>query len=288
MKALLLLPCLLVGFSCTSRVGPRTGSPAEPVHVTSFSLRKDVIYTPPGWPQALPADVYVPDGPGPWPGVLLIHGGSWANKDRRSDMEGIAEHLAHRGYVVMNATYRLAPQSIYPAQLQDLQQASRWFRAQAPALHLQTGHIGVFGYSAGAQLAGLLGAMDAPPGQRFQAVVAGGTPADLRKFPKSPIVATYLGGSIAQKPGLFAAASPVTHLTPGDPPVFIYHGSRDILVPPDQATDYAAALEKAHVPHELVWQKGRGHVTAFLSYGDVLPAALSFLDRHLRATPGSP
>ncbi|TDU66022.1 acetyl esterase/lipase [Prosthecobacter fusiformis] len=283
MKAhLLLFVCLLSSLSCTTRVGPRIGTPVQPVRVAGFTLREDVIYTPPGWPQALPADVYVPDGPGPWPGILLIHGGSWANKDRRSDMDGIAGHLARRGYVVMNATYRLAPQHIHPAQIHDLQQATRWLRTHADQLHLQPDHLGVFGYSAGGHLAALLAALDAPADLRFQAVVAGGAPSDLRKFDRSPIVTTYLGGSLQEKSALYAAASPVTHLTSDDPPVFIYHGTRDTLVPPDHASDYAAALKKVGIPHELVWQNGRGHIAAFLSYGDILTPALSFLDRHLR------
>ncbi|SKB01206.1 Acetyl esterase/lipase [Prosthecobacter debontii] len=278
-----LLGTLLVSLnSCTSREGSLTGQPVKPIRVGGFDYQRDIVYTPPSWPQAIPADLYVPQGPGPWPGVLLIHGGSWANTDRRSDMEGIAEHLARRGYVVLNATYRLAPEAIYPAQLHDLQQALRYLRAHAAELHLRADRLAAFGYSAGGQLAAQLGAVNGPASLRIQAVVAGGAPTDLRRFPRSPIVAAYLGGSLAEKPSLHAEASPVTHLDPSDPPVFLYHGTRDTLVPPDQTTRYAAALAQAGIPHELVWQKGRGHVGAFLAYGEILDEAIGFLDRHLR------
>lgn len=268
--------------SCTTREGGITGRPLEPVRVGGFDRQRDIIYTPPGWPQSIPADLYVPAGEGPWPGVLLIHGGSWANTDRRSDMEGMAEHLARRGYVVLNATYRLAPNSIYPAQLQDLRQALRYLRRHAAELKLRPDRIAAFGYSAGGQLAAQLGALQGAADERVQAVVAGGAPTDLRRFPRSPIVAAYLGGTLSQKPALHAEASPVTHLDASDPPVFLYHGTRDTLVPPDQTRLYAAALTKAQVPHELVWQKGRGHVGAFLAYGEILDEAIGFLDRHLR------
>ncbi|MEN3943947.1 alpha/beta hydrolase [Prosthecobacter sp. SYSU 5D2] len=282
MKAFFLLPLLLASLSCTTRVGAPTGEKVPPVRVGGFTVQKDVIYTPPGWPQALPADVYVPDGPGPWPGILMIHGGSWTGKERRSDMAGLSEHLARRGYVVMNTTYRLAPEHLYPAQVEDLRQATRWMVANAETLRLQKDRLGVFGYSAGGQLAAMMGALDSAKGLRFKAVVAGGAPTDLRKFDRSPIVSVYLGGSLREKPALYAEASPVTHISAGDPPVFIYHGSKDTLVPPDHASDYAAALQKAGVPHELVWQNGRDHIAAFLTYGDILGPAVGFLDRHLR------
>ena len=282
MKAFFLLPLLLTALSCTTRVGGTTGGKVPPVRVAGFTVQKDVIFTPAGWPQALPADVYVPDGPGPWPGILMIHGGSWTGDERRSDMAGLSEHLARRGYVVMNTTYRLAPEHPYPAQVEDLREATRWMVANAGKLKLRKDRLGVFGYSAGGQLAAMMGALDAPEWLRFKAVVAGGAPTDLRKFDRSPIVSVYLGGSLREKPALYGQASPVTHISAGDPPVFLYHGSKDTLVPPDHASDYAAALKKGGVPHELIWQNGRGHIAAFVTYGDIVGPAMAFLDRWLR------
>ncbi|MDP3376858.1 MAG: alpha/beta hydrolase [Brevundimonas sp.] len=282
MRVLLLLPLLLLGLSCATRSGPLTGSPTAPVHTPQFTVKKDLIYTPAGWPQALPADLYQPTGPGPWPGVLLIHGGSWTQKDRRSDMTGIAERLARRGYIVLNATYRLAPQHPHPAQVQDLQQAAEWLRQNAAPLRLRADRLATFGYSAGGHLAALVGAYPGGKTARFQAIVAGGAPSDLRKFPDSAMVVNYLGGNLRERPAVFADASPVTHIRPGHPPVFIYHGRGDLLVPVDQASDYQAALKKAGVPHELLWQEGRGHVAAFILDGDAIRPAIAFLDRHLR------
>jgi len=282
MKAFLLLASLLFIASCTTHLGPRTGTPVTAVKTSGFTVKKDMIYTPKGWPQAIPADVYQPAGTGPWPGVLLIHGGSWTAKDRRSDMDSIAERLARRGYVVMNATYRLAPQHPHPAQVQDLQQALAWMRAHAAELRLRSDRLATFGYSAGGHLAALLGAVDAPAKLRVQAVVAGGAPSDLRKWPNSRDVVSYLGGPLNEVPAQYASASPVTHISRDDPPVFLYHGSLDMLVTVDQAIDYQAALTKGGVPNELLWQRGRGHVPAFFLDGDAIRPAIDFLDRHLR------
>jgi hypothetical protein len=98
---------------------------------SSHLLERGVVYTPPGWPAALAADIYVPANPGLRPAVLLVHGGGWEGRDR-SDMDGIAERLATRGFVVMNVSYRFAPAYRFPAQLQDMQQAVRWLRSRAP------------------------------------------------------------------------------------------------------------------------------------------------------------
>jgi acetyl esterase/lipase len=277
--SLLLLSCS----ACTTHLGAGTGRPARAVQVPDFTVRKDIIYSPAGWPQALPADLYQPKGTGPWPGVLLIHGGSWTGADHRSQMASIARRLARRGYVVMNATYRLAPQFLYPAQVKDLQQATKWLRDHAQELNLRADRVGTFGYSAGGNLAALIAAIDAPASLRFGAVVAGGAPTDLRKFPDSPVVEKYLGGLESKIPGAFADASPITHISRDDPPVFLYHGTRDTLVPVDQAADYQAALQRKGVPHELLWQNGRGHVTAYFFDHDAVSAAIDFLDRHLRS-----
>jgi acetyl esterase/lipase len=282
MKSVLLFASLLLTTSCTTHLIRNPVGSVIPLKVRSFTLQEDVVYTPQGWPQALQADVYTPSGDGPWPGVLLIHGGSWTAKDRRTDMDSIAERLAHRGYVVMNATYRLAPKYLHPAQLEDLRQALLWMRANAARLNLRADRIATFGYSAGGHLAALLGALDGPASLRVQAVVAGGAPVDLRKFPDSQAVTTFLGGPLVKRRALYTDASPVCHISPDDPPVFLYHGSMDVLVPTDQAKDYYAALIAAGVPVELLWQNGLGHVPAFLLSGPAVRRAIDFLDRELR------
>lgn len=277
------LSSLLAG--CASHLGRPEGSPITPPPPVAFSVQADVVYTPQAWPEVLKADLFIPQTPGARPAVLLIHGGGWRPPDRREQMRSIAERLAARGYVVMNATYRLAPAHRHPAALEDLRQALVWLRQESSRLGVDPRRIAAFGYSAGGHLAALLGAVEAPEGQRVQAVVAGGAPSDLRKWPDAPLVVNYLGGPLAELPGLYAEASPVVHISPNDPPVFLYHGGFDLLVPTDHATDYQTALERAGVRNELYIQRGMGHITAFLTDGGAVKAALEFLDRSL--APGA-
>ncbi|TPW18961.1 MAG: lipase/esterase [Elusimicrobia bacterium] len=225
----------------------------------------------------------MPEGPGPFPGMLVIHGGGWSAR-RPSDMAAIAKALARRGYVALNVTYRLAPEHLYPAAVDDVREALHWARAEASRLKLDPARVGAWGYSAGAHLAAMLGVADGEDlGDRVTAVVAGGTPADFEMYPKSPIITPFMGRTFAEAPEEWRAASPVNHATPDDAAFFLYHGTKDVLVEPAQAERMAAALAKAGVRHQVFWQKGRGHVTAFVFDGAAVRAALTFLDSVLRA-----
>jgi acetyl esterase/lipase len=247
----------------------------------SYSVERDRIYSPTGWPQALKADVYRPTAEGLRPAVLLIHGGGWEVPDRRHQMDSIARRLAQRGYVVMNATYRLAPAHQHPAPVEDLQQALLWMREHSKALSIDPARMATFGYSAGGHLAALLGARQASEEPMVRAVVAGGAPTDLSKWRSGRLVVQYLGGTRDEMPARYAAASPVTQIKPEHPPVFLYHGQADNLVPVDHSLDYKAALDRAGIRNELYLTRGLGHISAFLLDGPAVEAAIGFLDREL-------
>ena len=248
------------------------------------TLQRDLCFTPADRPPLL-ADVYTPDLPGPLSAVLMIHGGAWAKGTRRQTA-ALARRVARRGYVVVNTTYRLAPAALFPAQVLDVQQAVRWMRANAASLRIDPVRIGAWGYSAGAHLAAMLGALR--PGDRLHAedatvaaVVGGGIPADLRKFRGGTIVPQFLGEKWMQDSVVFRESSPAAYVAAGAPPVFLYHGSWDKLVPPDQAIDYQMALQAAGVPNELYLMHGFGHVTAYLFDGETTRRGADFLDRYL-------
>lgn len=286
-RALCLTATLALG-ACAVVRGAPPGPPPPPVH-TGYRLERDVLISPPDWPEALRADIYSPDGTGPFPAVVMIYGGGW-HAGTRSQLTPMSVRLAERGYVAIDTTYRLAPRYHFPAQLRDVQLAVRWARAHAQEWHVDPARIGAWGYSAGAHLAALLGgigpgdALD-DPGAHVRAVIAGGTPTDLSKPARGTQVIRLIGGTYAQMPAAYRAASPIDYVTPGDPPVFLYHGSDDTLVPLDHATDYKAALDAAGVPCELMILEGRDHLLAFLTDAPAVEAALHFLDRYLRDAP---
>lgn len=242
------------------------------------SIRRDVVFTPQDWPARLVADLYMPPGLAPAPAVLLIHGGGWTGKERRSDMAGIARSLAERGYFVMNTTYRLTPTWQFPAQTEDLEQALRYMRGNHAALNIDPSRIATFGYSAGGHLAALIG-LD--PKNEIKAIVAGGAPADLRFWPDGKLTGLLLGGPLKGNEGIYREASPVTHVTKHSPPVFIYHGTADNLVPVKHPKAFIHALEEKGVKHEVYWIEGRSHIFAHLFPANAIQKAIGFLDRNL-------
>ena len=271
---------------CSTHIGKPPDPGPPPVH-TEYDVTHGVAFTPPDWPQPLAADVYRPRGAGPFPAVLMLHGGAWKRGDP-AQVEDTAERVAARGFVVVNATYRFVPEYVWPAQFRDVQQALRWMRSAAGAAHgIDGARIGTFGYSAGGHLAALLGATaDDPqwgaPELAVKAVVAGGTPADLPVFCSGRLVPAFIGKPCSVALQSYRDASPIHHISAGDPPVFIYHAGLDSLVPIENAEAYAAALEKGGITHEYFGIRGHGHISAHFFDGAAVDAALEFLDRYLR------
>jgi acetyl esterase/lipase len=288
-KFSLLLAFAMTAAGCQVHLGARTESTAVDEAGSRYALGQEIrgiVYSEPDWPQMLRADLYLPQKHGPLPVVIVIHGGGWASRSR-DDMTPISRDLAQRGYAVMNLDYRLAPKYTFPAQLDDLQQARSWLTANAERYQLDLNRVNAWGYSSGAHLAALLGGQEqqgssTDPAQelpRLRAVVAGGIPADLRKYSNSPIVTRFMGGTRDAMPERYAEASPQYHVSADDPPVFLYHGKLDSLVEQDQPRDYYDALIAAGVDAELFMQSFRGHMTMFLFGGDAEARAMDFLDR---------
>lgn len=280
---ILLLVAALSGCAAERRKDSTTGASA-------ISIERDVVYLTRG-DQQLRADVYTPAGTGSFPGVLVVHGGSWqrGNKQRMAET---SKRLAERGYVAVSIDYRLAPEHRFPAPLYDCQEALRWMRANAARLHLDPEHVGGFGYSAGAHLVAMLattGDLDgldeaAGAGERdirLQAAVLGAAPVDLARFWPNPAMIRLLGAWPSDRPDVYAIASPINFVSADDPPMFLYHGASDWMVDPSQSKEMAAALEKVGVPTDYYETSG-GHFATFLFDNGQTTRAIDFLDRWLK------
>lgn len=134
---------------------PAVAKPAEALPA-GISAHENLVYATRG-PEALQLDLYRPAGSGPWPAVIVVHGGGWETGDRFMERP-FAKQLAARGYVTAPVSYRLGPGGRFPGALHDLKAAIRWLRANAARYGVDPAHIGAVGGSAGAQLVTLLGA----------------------------------------------------------------------------------------------------------------------------------
>lgn len=253
--------------------------------------RPDLVYAQPGG-QDLLADLYVPTGEGPFPGVLVIHGGGWRSGGK-TQMRFVGERLAANGYVAMCIAYRLAPDHKFPAQVDDCLTAVHWMRDHASEHKIDPQRIGAWGYSAGGHLAAMLGAVDSSAGfagtqgasdgaARVQAVVAGGAPCDFRPIEADNDQLVYwLGETRGANGALYERASPAFYVSKDDPPVFFYHGDKDSTVEIAQAKAMDQALQAAGVPTEFFVVPGAEHIKAIFDRPSA-EAAIKFLDKHLK------
>ncbi len=241
---------------------PASSAAEAPQTAPQVSVQENIQYGEAGG-QKLLLDVYEPAGSTGQlrPAVVLIHGGGWTSFDK-STMHGMGEVLARAGYVVFSADYRLFHDSEnrWPAQLDDVQRAVRWVRANAAKYQVNGDRMGAFGHSAGAQLAALLGMEDtrdnsdptlAEYSSRVQAVVDVSGPSDFTTShdpDEDAFLASFLGASYSAHPEIWLDASPVFHVSKTDAPFLIVHGTRDENVPIAQSEELADRLKQAGVP----------------------------------------
>jgi acetyl esterase len=105
--------------------------------------------------RMLMARIYQPQGPGPFPTVLDLHGGAWNRKDRFAE-EPMDRALAASGLLVVAVDMTLAPEAPYPACVQDANHAVRWLKAKAATWNGDGSKIGLYGSSSGGHVAELL------------------------------------------------------------------------------------------------------------------------------------
>ena len=196
----------------------------------------------------------------PRPGIVFIHGGGWQFGDKRTGyfLNGALEY-AKQGYVCISVNYRLIGEAPFPACLQDVRNAVRWFRAHANEYNLDPNRIGGYGKSAGAHLVALLALMDGKfdpdidgeatykeYSSALQAACTSATPTDFAR-PLSGGGAEFalLTGPAESLDARVKAASPVTYVRADAPPYLLIHGSKDTIVDIKQAYSLNDALVKA-------------------------------------------
>jgi acetyl esterase/lipase len=105
------------------------------------------------------ATIYQPEGSGPFPAILDVHGGAWVREDVTRDEHALMDKaLAAMGIVVVAIDYRQSAQHHYPDSVADVNFALRWLRANASKFNASPQIVGVFGSSSGGHLV-LLNAM---------------------------------------------------------------------------------------------------------------------------------
>jgi acetyl esterase/lipase len=259
-------------------------------------------------------DLYAPKKVKKVPLIVWIHGGGFLFGTKGGfPVEPVPLHLLLEGYAIASINYRLSAEAVFPAQLEDCKAAVRWLRAHADEFGIDPDRIGVWGASAGGNLAALLGTTsevrDFEVGDnlgyssRAQAVCDFFGPTDflqmdanrlpdgqIHNAPDSP-ESKLVGGPIQDNPDKVSRVNPITYVTKSASPFLIVHGTLDRLVPFHQSQLLAAALEAAGALVKFYPVEGGGHGVYFGAGGghglyadaEVEPMVKAFFATHLAA-----
>jgi acetyl esterase/lipase len=254
-------------------------------------------------------DLYVPEKEGPLPLVVAIHGGGWFTGSKK---DYPPKRFLDRGYALASVEYRLSQEAPFPAQLEDVKAAVRWLRAHSSQYGLDPHRFGAFGHSAGGHLSALLGVTGGIQkydvgeylafSSRIQAVAEMAGPTDFVKLMeienqvsdrtlvesgRAKAWVRLLGGEpLEDKKVLIAEASPVCSVDEEAPPFLIIHGKKDNVVDFFHSERLAEALEKKHIPNQLILLPEAGHDMKLdipFGKGRLWDAVFDFYDQFLRA-----
>ena len=209
-------------------------------------------------------DACRPDGDGPFPAIIIVHGGGWIGGHREHSVQPLFEPLAKAGFAWFSISYRLATNLMqFGVAVQDVQTAIDHVRANARAYNIDPDRIAILGESAGAHLASL--AVERSP-KNVAAIVALYPPSDLvsliqnaRAIPDSIRQAVKAVGMEQMILSYLREMSPIEHIKPGLPPFLLVHGTLDGVVPYDQSMQMLSRLRGSGVEAELITVDGGGH-----------------------------
>lgn len=254
---------------------------------TSLEIR--TVPGPVGAPD-IALHIYKPDGvAAPLPTIYHIHGGGYVGGSA-AQMEFLLRPLVKTlGCAIVSVDYRLAPEHVFPAAIEDCYAGLRWTIDNAEVLGLDTARLGVMGESAGGGLAAALALLVRDRGEHrlaFQHLTypmiddRTATTTDPHPYTGEFIWtpdSNHFGWSslLGQAPGgpdvsPYAAAARATDLS-GLPPTYIMTGTLDLFLEED--IEYARRLLRAGVPTELHVFPGGMHGFDILPVGDVATAA---------------
>jgi acetyl esterase len=232
----------------------------------------------------LTADVAVPQGNGPHPVVVYLHGGGWIGGSTKTHRK-LGMQFAEAGYLTINVDYRLAPEHPFPAGLEDCLYAVKWTGENAKRWNGDVSRLAVGGDSAGgnltaATLTSLAAEKYAGPAKPKAALLIYGLfdfPATIKREKPGAfdgMIKAYAGAgypAILEDPRV----SPLRAVKPGAlPPSFVICGTADPLLPETHAM--ADALKRADIRHEVVILEDMPH--GFLQF-NVLSGCKQGLDK---------
>lgn len=257
---------------------PTAATPGEgsrPGRTSTLEPNDTVAFCEPVEGVELLMDIYYPVGHTTGdaaPAIVYVHGGGWTTGTRTAG-EGIRyfQSLLAERFVIFAVDYRLSPDYLFPAHIQDVQCGVRHIRANAATYGIDPDRIGAIGGSAGGQLVNLLGTAE-----DGDFALAGGYEEYSSEV---SVVVSLFGASDFSDPNMtghnenhtrvfgtadpesdeLQAASAVNYVSSDDATFLLLHGENDPVVPVTQSEIFSAALEAAGVDVTFVTVENAGH-----------------------------
>jgi acetyl esterase len=235
----------------------------------------------------VPVRLYRPDGDGPHPVLIWLHGGGWV-LGSLDGYDAMARDLCTRaGCLVVSVGYRLAPEHRFPAAVDDVVTAARWVSSAIADHGGDPGRMAVAGDSAGGNLAAVL-ANELPGVFRLQVLIypatdlAGSYPSVeengegllLTRTAMAWFADHYLGGQDPRDRRVSPLHADAATLAAA-PPAVVVTGECDPLR--DEGEAYADRLRAAGV--DVEHRRYPGMIHAFYAMRGVVPAATEALDQ---------
>lgn len=295
MKRTLLISCLCI----TVQFVTAQTNPKATIFPQGTTLIGNVPYANDTLKKHL-LDIYLPPvKKEKYPVIVWIHGGAWMMNDKYADMGYMTQTLkafADSGYAVASIDYRWSTTALFPAQVQDCNQAIEFLYENAAKYKLDKDKIALMGFSAGGHLANMVAltnnstiktfyADGKKPKFKIKLCLDFYGPADFNALndndPKSP-VSILLGASAVARPDLARVASPVTYVNRNDPPFLIVQGEKDQSVNPEQSKNLHALLIKAGVKSDIIIVPNAPHYGVMFDAADIRAKIFEYLRAFLQ------
>jgi acetyl esterase/lipase len=279
-------------------------SPVKNIFPAATTMFKNIAYANDTLKKHL-LDIYLPAGAKKnLPLVVWIHGGAWMLNDKYADMgymKNTVRSFIDSGYALASIDYRWSTQAVFPAQIQDCNQAIEFLYQHAAQYKIDKNKIAVIGFSAGGHLASLLALSNNNAIKEFypvtgihfkiKAVLDFYGPSDFIMLGSNPDTAVnnernpesiLIGALPVNRPDLAKRASPVTYVDKDDPPFLIVQGEKDESVPNTQSKVLSSWLTIAAVKNKLIIVPNAPHYGEMFDAGYIRKEVFNLLSTYLR------
>ena len=236
-------------------------------------------------------DIYLPEKKAEkYPVVVHIYGSAWFSNSSKgmADLATICSALLKAGYAVVTPNHRSSQDATYPAQIHDIKAVIRYVRANADKYQFDTTFVATSGFSSGGHLSSLAAATSGTTkatvgteeidlegsvgnftdySSRVSVAADWSGPVDLlhmdcgKGMTMNPSPEQVLLGGVTKEdaPDKYRSLSVATYLDKNDPPIVVFHGTEDNVVPFCQGEQFFVALGAAGVKSEFYPVEGGGH-----------------------------